>query len=168
MILTCVLHFWCFCCFFKTRLWPRRGAINQDVYSCFFKFSRKSKSRFSYIYIEKRFASEMGSPRGLPGAARIAPICCPVRSNVHGRLIVVPCFRLPLEFCAPEDSRSTCFTIVLWSGGQKTRVLRVFCGLEAPGRSKGVPGRARAVQRCAQGASLKEGWKPVEAQMSLG
>ena len=50
----------------------------------------------------------------------------------------------------------------------KTRVLRVFCGLEAPGRSKGVPGRARAVQRCAQGAPLKEGWKPVEAQMSLG
>ena len=57
-----------------------------------------------------------------------------------------------------------CF--VVWR--PKTRVLRVFCGLEAPGRSKGVPGRARAVQRCAQGAPLKEGWKHVEARMSLG
>ena len=57
-----------------------------------------------------------------------------------------------------------CF--VVWR--PKTRILRVFCGLEAPGRSKGVPGRARAVQRCAQGAPLKEGWKPVEARMSLG
>ena len=56
--------------------------------------------------------------------------------------------------------------VVVWR--PRTRVLRVFCGLEAPGRSKGVPGRARAVQRCAQGAPLKEGWKPVEAQMSLG
>ena len=51
----------------------------------------------------------MGSPRGLPGAARIAPICYPVRSNVHGRLNFVSQFRLPLEFRAPEDSRSMCF-----------------------------------------------------------
>ena len=42
-----------------------------------------------------------------------------------------------------------CF--VVWR--PKTRVLRVFCGLEAPGRSKGVPGRARAV---GQGAPEQE------------
>ena len=51
---------------------------------------------------------------------------------------------------------------------KKARVLQVFCGLEAPGRSKGVPGRAWVVQRCAQEAPLKEGWKHVEARMSLG
>ncbi len=53
----------------------------------------------------------MDSPRGLPGAARITSICCPVRSNVRGRLKFVPCVRLPLEFCAPDDSRSMCFTM---------------------------------------------------------
>ena len=53
----------------------------------------------------------------------------------------------------------------------KARVLRVFCGLEAKNTcftSVVWSGGARAVQRCAQGAPLKEGWKPVEARMSLG
>ena len=40
-----------------------------------------------------------------------------MRSNVHGRLNVVPYFRLPLEFRAPEDSRSTCF--MMFSCAQK-------------------------------------------------
>jgi len=81
----------------------------------------------------------MGSPKGLPGAARIAPICCPVRSNAHGRLNFVPYVRSPLEFCAPEDSRSMCF--MMFSCAQKRQrpvLIAIRMYLALPGWTPGA------------------------------
>jgi len=87
----------------------------------------------------------MGSPMGLPGAARIVPTSYPVRSNAHGRLNFVAYVRLPLEFRAPENSRGACFTVFSCAQKRQRRMfiaIRMYLALLgwAPGAKNSLGG----------------------------